>query len=184
MMFLKFTPRKSMADISIRIFASSDWQTYRTLRLKALKDAPDAFGTTYEESVGRPEQYWISRLHDLSPETDLPLRADCEGRPAGLAWGQIDPSQPDTAQVFQMWIAPEFRGRGIGRLLLEEIIEWARSLEVGFVKLGVIIGNTAATELYGSAGFEPVGEPVPIRPNRDLLVQDMQLQLGESNQMT
>lgn len=173
-----------MADISIRTFASSEWQTYRTLRLQALKDAPDAFGTTYEESVGRPDQYWITRLHDLSPATDLPLRVDCEGRPGGLAWGQIDPSQLDTAQVFQMWVAPEFRGRGIGRLLLMEIIEWARSQGVGFVKLGVIIGNAAATDLYRSAGFEPIGEPVPIRPNRDLLVQDMQLKTGEANRMT
>lgn len=82
-----------------------------------------------------------------------------------------------------MWVAPEFRGRGIGRLLLMRIIEWARSQGAGSVKLGVTLGNRLAADLYRSVGFGPTGEPVPIRPNRDLLVQDMQLHLGGFEQV-
>lgn len=167
-----------MTDISIHRFTSSEWQTYRSLRLRALQDAPDAFGSTYEESVARPDQHWASRLSDLSPGTDLPLWAECAGQPGGLAWGQIEVSQPHAAQVFQMWVAPEYRGHGIGRLLLMEIIEWARLQGAGSVKLGVTLGNRVAADLYRSVGFEPIGEPVPIRPDRDLLVQDMQLQIS------
>ncbi|MCB1683465.1 MAG: GNAT family N-acetyltransferase [Pseudomonadales bacterium] len=173
-----------MSDASIHIFASSEWQVYRTLRLQALQDAPDAFGSTYEEAIDRPDQYWISRLENLAPSRDLPLRADCENRPAGLAWGQIEASQPVTAQVFQMWVAPEFRGLGIGRRLLMEIIRWARAQGAGSVRLGVTLGNRIATDLYTSTGFEAIGSPVPIRPNRNLLVQDMQLQLGGAERVT
>src|SRR5436190_9375583 len=37
----------------------------RAIRLRALLDAPDAFGSTYEEIVARPAESWSKQLADL-----------------------------------------------------------------------------------------------------------------------
>jgi ribosomal protein S18 acetylase RimI-like enzyme len=167
-----------MPVATVRVFRDSEWQIYRDLRLRALKDSPSAFGTTYDESLMHPDEYWISRLAGLSPDADLPMLAECDRRPAGLAWGKIEPTEPSTAHLFGMWVAPQYRGHGVGRMLLMRAVQWARSQRVESVVLGVTCGNTAARALYESIGFTPIGTPEPIRPNREVLVQNMQLKLG------
>lgn len=178
--FVPETPGSGPAatEITARVLAGPDWQVYRDLRLRALKDSPDAFGTTYEESCQRPDEYWMSRLKDLSADADLPLVAEGSGRQVGLAWGRIEPADPGTAQVFQMWVVPAWRGRGVGRLLLRRIVDWARGRQVDAVVLSVACGNEPARLLYETAGFRPFGAPERIRRDRELLVQNMRLTVG------
>lgn len=58
-------------------------------------------------------------------------------------------------------VVPERRGRGVGRLLMEELLKSARAAGVRRLKLEVLAGNTAARRLYEGAGLRVV---------RDLLV--------------
>jgi GNAT superfamily N-acetyltransferase len=146
------------------------------LRLAALVESPDAFGRTLSEERSRSDAAWIERFQPDSG-SDLPLVAELNGEPIGLAWGRIPPESPDTAFVFQMWVAPEHRRRAAGWLLLEAIIEWARSQKALRVKLGVTCGDSPATRLYSRAGFEPVGEPERLREDCDLLAQCLVLDL-------
>jgi GNAT superfamily N-acetyltransferase len=94
--------------------------------------------------------------------------------PIGLAWGRIEAAE--TAHVYQMWVAPTHRRAGVGRLLLNAIIEWASS-RVRYLVLGVTTGNAAAESLYSRAGFVPVGEPSKIWGEAAPLAQVMQLDL-------
>ncbi|NNL47641.1 MAG: N-acetyltransferase [Acidimicrobiia bacterium] len=50
-----------------------------------------------------------------------------------------------------------YRGRGLGRTLMETAISWARSEGVAAIDLGVFEGNPGALRLYDSLGFKPVG---------------------------
>jgi ribosomal protein S18 acetylase RimI-like enzyme len=166
-------------SLSVRRFAAGEWRLYRNLRTRALRDSPDAFGSTLEEALSRPDDAWATRLA-AAGDLELPLVAEAEGIPAGLGWGFIDPAARTNAHVFQMWIAPEHRGQGAGGLLLKTIVTWAESMEVATVSLSVTCGNTAATRLYRSAGFEPVGAPQPLRPGSRLLVQPMRRVIGRT----
>lgn len=56
--------------------------------------------------------------------------------------------------VYDIWVAPEARRRGVARLLLRHATEWCRSRKLGSLKLEVSMTNTAARELYASFGFE------------------------------
>ena len=171
-----------MSTATTREFLTNEWQTYRELRLRALADSPEAFGSTLAGEQVYPESWWVDRLSaGVASVTDLPLVAEVDGEPAGLSWGRIEPEQPDTAHVYQVWVAPEARGRGAGRMLLESVLAWARGQRVGAVELSVTCGDTPARRLYERAGFVPFGEPEPVRPGAELLQQWMRLELGNSN---
>lgn len=45
-------------DFSIRRFKPAEWHTYKTLRLRALDDSPDAFGSTLEVELARALSSW------------------------------------------------------------------------------------------------------------------------------
>lgn len=162
----------------IRTFAPHEWSTYRDLRLRALAEAPDAFGGTLAAEQNRPDDEWSRRLAaGADARTNLPLVAEVRGEPIGLAWGRIEASDPEVAALYQMWVAPSHRGLGAGRMLLEAVIAWARAQNASHLDLGVTCGDRPARRLYERAGFKPKGEPQPLRPGSTLLVQSMRLAL-------
>ncbi len=163
---------------SIRTFAPHEWRTYRDLRLRALADSPDAFGRTLAEEQGRSDAEWSSRLtSEADSSWDLPLVAEVDGEPIGLAWGRIERSNPDVANLYQMWVAPSHRRLGAGQMLLDAVIAWAKAKNANYLDLGVTCGDSPAMRLYTRAGFEPVGQPRPFRPGSELLGLPMRLNL-------
>lgn len=64
--------------IALRILDEHDWRVWRQLRLKALEEAPYAFGSTLADWQGQgdTESRWRERLADVP----LNVIADLEGR--------------------------------------------------------------------------------------------------------
>lgn len=58
------------------------------------------------------------------------------------------------AFVDEFYLLPDFRGRGIGRFVLEEIKSQARQLDINALHLEVARDNERARRLYRAAGFE------------------------------
>ncbi|RPI87712.1 MAG: GNAT family N-acetyltransferase [Chloroflexi bacterium] len=175
---MKNPSNKSKSVPIIRTIVPSEWELYRKIRLRALKDSPDAFGSTFEREVMIPDDGWQRRLSDnTNPDLDLPLFAEVDGEPVGLAWGRINRSDPKIANLYQMWVAPEHRGLGIGRMLVDAVISWARERSAEYLDLGVTCGDTPARRLYERAGFVPSGIPEPLRPGSEVLCQFMLLTL-------
>jgi GNAT superfamily N-acetyltransferase len=52
-----------------------------------------------------------------------------------------------------MFVEKDFRGQGVGKQLLEGILEWARRRELPSISLHVFPHNARAIALYKSAGF-------------------------------
>jgi ribosomal protein S18 acetylase RimI-like enzyme len=57
------------------------------------------------------------------------------------------------AYLEELYVAPEQRGRGIGRALLEMAMETARKAGASHMDLGTSESDTAARSLYESCGF-------------------------------
>ena len=163
---------------SIRPFAPNEWTIYKDLRLRSLADSPDAFGRTLAEEREHLDAEWSSRLESgANSGLDLPLVAEVDDRPVGLAWGRIAESNPDVVHLHQVWVAPGHRGLGIGHALLETVIAWARAKNACYLALGVTLRDSPAMRLYRRSGFEPIGEPQPLRQGSKLLAQPMRLKL-------
>lgn len=132
----------------------ADWARVRTLRLNALEDAPDAFGTTLAEDRARPLGDWRVRLEDESHVTFVARMEDAD---VGLATGSFYEGLARTAGLFGMWVAPSARGCGVGGALVDAVIAWARSQGYERILLDVGDDNPAAIRLYESRGFQPNG---------------------------
>ena len=79
-------------------------------------------------------------------------------RPIGFV---LTRTAADEAEVLTLVVAPRRRGRGIGRLVMDEMIRRLYFLRVGALFLEVDEGNHAARALYRRIGFREVGR----RPN-------------------
>jgi ribosomal protein S18 acetylase RimI-like enzyme len=162
----------------VRQLAPDEWRLYRTLRLAALEESPDAFGSTVAHESARTDAEWASRLsRGAESSRELPLVAEVDNEPSGLAWVRLDDEHDGVAHVYQMWVAPAKRGRGVGRALLDAAIAWARSVGAQTVVLGVTIGNSQAAHLYEAAGFVATGSEKPLRPGSELRSRAMRLSL-------
>ncbi len=73
-----------------------------------------------------------------------------DGRITGYAGAWI---VLDEAQVTNVAVAPEYRGRGWGRALMEALLQYAANLGAAYVTLEVRRSNETAQNLYKSLGF-------------------------------
>ena len=146
-------------NIEIVRATPEDWQTARDIRLEALLRDPQAFGSTYAESIDRTEaewRAWVSR-----PGVTMLLAHTAE-RPVGLVGGlRGDDITGDAsvAWVVSMYVTASHRERGVGRRLLQTILaELGQDLTLTRAILHVMPSQHAARRLYASLGFVPVGE--------------------------
>lgn len=161
----------------IRPFRPEEWPAYRAIRLRALADAPTAFGSTLAAEEALAPESWSTRLaRSAVSGIDHALVAELDGQPVGLAWAKVDASDPLLVNLFQMWVAPEARGQGVAGALLDETVRWAGARGARAMQLGVNCSNAGALRLYERAGFVDAGVLEPMRPGSDQIEQRMRLQ--------
>jgi GNAT superfamily N-acetyltransferase len=153
-----------------------EFLSYRSLRLSALEESPNAFSSTLVAEQSRTDDEWASRLQTAcNSGFDLPLIGYVGTTAAGLAWGKVDSFDSTIVNLYQLWVAPACRGHGLARLLLRTIVAWAASLRAHSVELGVVFNDSPAMRLYVSEGFVPIGQARPLRSDSMLIVQSMRL---------
>ena len=112
------------------------------------------FNTEYDEfTPGIPAL--TKRLEQLLAEGDVTVLLGGEG-PDGVAVLYLHPSvwtESLDAYLAELYVAPERRGEGIGRALLEEAVDAAREAGAKYMHLGTSEDDEAARGLYESAGF-------------------------------
>jgi GNAT superfamily N-acetyltransferase len=134
-----------VGDVRTVAVGPDDWKSWREIRLRSLRQDPDAFGSTYEREAAFTEQTWRSRLDGTSGPSVLAYAGD-----------------EVVGMVVAMWTAPDRRGQGIGRQVLDHVIGWAGERGL-LVDLWVADGNPGARRLYERHGFRPDGRTAPIR---------------------
>jgi len=94
--------------------------------------------------------WWIESEHNLSPTPHLILPI------AGLWMGNaIDQINGDRyAHIFLLYVVPEYRRRGIAKILLQQAESWAKTRGDQQIGLQVFPQNQAALNLYQNMGFQ------------------------------
>ena len=91
---------------------------------------------------------------DLAPPAGVLLLARVDGEPAGL--GGVRHLDTEVAEVKSMYVAPAFRGGGLGRRILARLDEIALEHSCRAVRLDTSDYLTPAVGLYRSAGYREV----------------------------
>jgi len=154
-------------DLVVRRLVPADAAEYRALRLRALREHPDAFTSDYAEEARKPADALASRLSTAEHANERMFGAFVDGVLVGTV-GLIREARLKNrhkATLVGMYVTGEAAGRGTGRQLLDAALDDARRQgDITRVVLTVTQGNDAARELYERAGFQTFGvEPCAIR---------------------
>jgi predicted GNAT family acetyltransferase len=152
-----------MSEPVLRRLTPEDWAVLRDVRLRALADAPDAFGSTLEREQDLDEREWRRRV--VRPVYVV----EVDGRPVAMA-GTFDNN--GAVQVWGMWTDPAHRGAGHGRALLDALIGGAVA-DGSRVTLHVNVANAGARAFYERCGFVGTGELEPLRPGSEQRIELM-----------
>jgi RimJ/RimL family protein N-acetyltransferase len=144
------------ARIEIRRLAhgdATDVALYRDIRLEALRDSPEAFGSSFAAENAQPHSWFSDRLGSSTV-----LGAFRGTELLGMAGFAIQqgPKRAHKGLLWGMYVRPGARTGGIGRQLIEAILDVARQ-HVELIQLTVVHDNVRARRLYASLGFVDYG---------------------------
>ncbi len=148
--------------VNIRILTEQETVLFQALRLRALQEAPNSFGGSYEEFKRESLSSIAERIrHD----TDVPERFvlgafNQEGQLVGNVGllRERGRKKHHKALVWGMYVAPEVRGQGIGKLLMQNLLQKSTTISgLEQIHLGVVTTNVAARHLYLALGFRVYG---------------------------
>lgn len=127
---------------------------FRTIDWRNVAEVMPVMQNAFEPGYG--EAWSQSQLSGLMMTSGSWLVAlDVDGAVAGFAVVRF---LLDEAELMLLAISPAFRGRGLGRKLLDEVIEEAGRRNMSRIFLEMRSDNEPALLLYEGAGFLPVGK--------------------------
>ena len=121
-------------------------------------DDPDFRGLVnqldeYLADVDGDDHSYYAQFNGLDTIANVVVAYDGE---EAVGCGAFKPYTNEIAEIKRMFVRPEFRGRQIGSLVLEELERWAR--EAGFTACILETGHkqVAAVRLYQNSGYDVI----------------------------
>lgn len=158
-------------DVEVRPLGRGEEALQEALRLAAMEDAPDAFGEPLDKVSNHPDNYW-QRLRDsvTGRAGQMSMLACADSRPVGFIYG-VRSKDYGELRLGGVWVESRYRHRGVGRQLVQALIEWAESKGFPSIGLWAPEHRPEVVALYRSLGFETTGKsrPLPGDESRQLL---------------
>ncbi|WP_344255993.1 GNAT family N-acetyltransferase [Terrabacter carboxydivorans] len=138
-----------------------DWQRLRAVRLAALAESPEMFGSNLAKEQAFDEAEWRRRA--ARPATFLASRDGVDVGMAGVY--EFDGEW----FVMGMWLAPAARGTGVVEALVHACESTAQAAGAATLALGVMEDNPRGRRAYVRLGYHYTGEREHVRDGRDEL---------------
>lgn len=145
--------------ITIRAVRAGEGPRLRELRMRAMADAPGAFGSTLGHESEQPDEHW-SALAEGGHENGVYVAIDDDAW-IGMAAGRWFDRGRGIVQLWGMWVEPGHRGERIGERLVGSVRGWATTNGAHFMRLGVMDASPAIP-FYERLGFVLTGETKPL----------------------
>jgi GNAT superfamily N-acetyltransferase len=153
----------------IRQLNRADWALLRRIRIAALQDSPLQFGETLAQALARSDESWMNLAQSA-------YVAEFNDGSVGMVFAFQDKSDPETARLGGMWVAPHARRAGVGLALVEAGVSWAKINAKRRVRLWVE-PQTPAERLYARASFVHTGAQKPFANDDPRILIEMQREL-------
>jgi len=150
-----------VSHCSIRALGPDDAAAYQALRLRGLREHPEAFTSSAEQDANALLTWARQRLAgDAARPHDFFLGAFDSDALIGIVGleARYRPKERHNATLVGMYVPRERAGAGVGRLLAVALVARARANPVlEQIDLTVTAGNVPAQALYEHCGFSVVG---------------------------
>jgi ribosomal protein S18 acetylase RimI-like enzyme len=142
----------------VRKLIKHDADHYRQIRLEALSNDPDSFGTMHDEEAIRTTDNFREKI-PVDNNSFILGCYEAEDLIGIVAFHQESRIKlRHKAYIRSMYVQPKYRKKGIGKLLLNELIARAKAIqEIKMLLLDVVTNNLPAKQLYLSFGFQIYG---------------------------
>ncbi len=125
-------------------------------RLAPLWAELNALHRDLDEACGWPRKAttWEQRREELSNKAkgnSLIQAAEVEGQFVGYCFASIDDT--NKGEIDSLFVLPSWRGRGFGKDLIENALQWFADVDCTDVEISVHPGNTQAFSFYWKFGF-------------------------------
>ncbi len=146
-----------MADLVIRDATAADAAEICRIYNQGIQDRVATLET--EERTPAERRAWLEARGPRHPV--LVVEAPAPGASEVVGWGSLNVFNPrrayDHVADFSLYVDRGWRGRGVGRRLLESLIARARVLGYHKLVLSAFTFNEAGMQVYRRAGFREVG---------------------------
>ena len=134
---------------------------FKDVRLRALKESPTAFSSTFAKESQISDEEWIQRAVRWSSDGAVGFLAHEENRVCGMVFCFESEQDRGQGHIVSMWVDPEFRLAGVGRMLILSVAAWAKDRSMRELKLMVTSVNHGAVAFYEHLGFRMSGKTGP-----------------------
>jgi ribosomal protein S18 acetylase RimI-like enzyme len=143
--------------VLIRQAEPIDAAVLREIRLEALQNHPEVFGSDVDSEMDRPLTFWEEMLADLIHNAVFvaEFKANLIGMTGIFIHDRI--KLRHTGNIWGVYVQPGWRGLGIADQLIQSSLNWAKEKGLQQVKLAVITSNPSAIHLYERCGFREYG---------------------------
>ncbi|MCK4757127.1 MAG: GNAT family N-acetyltransferase [Thermoplasmata archaeon] len=141
-----------MTELTIRSYKPDDLEDCRELWEFLTQCHRDIYD---DQTIGGddPGAYFDEHLELVGP--DLVWLGEKDGAAVGMI--SLMKGSDDGWEIEPIVIKPEFRGQGIGRRLIEHVIEEARTRDIKFLSIKPVFRNREAITIFHKLGFDKVG---------------------------
>lgn len=143
--------------MSIEIIQPSidDWQKVKELRLDALRQDPQAFGTSYEENFNEPDTYWKEKLKKSIGNNAKEILVIAKEDDKYIGMLTSENANSDTWFINAVYVKSDQRRKGVAKKLLAQVLALLHNRnDIQYIELKVNVEQVAAVNLYKSYGFE------------------------------
>ncbi|MDQ2717188.1 MAG: GNAT family N-acetyltransferase [Chloroflexota bacterium] len=148
--------------MEVRILTEKDAEAFWNIRLRALRDNPESFGSSYEDILERGIAGVAQGLRKKDTVSDDATFGAFDEKQTliGIAGFQREKEikRHHKGSIWGMYVPQELRKGGTGKVLLQAAIAYAQSLPgLEQINLAVVLTSKEARHLFISLGFETYG---------------------------
>ncbi|HTV67379.1 MAG TPA: GNAT family N-acetyltransferase [Rhizobiaceae bacterium] len=143
-----------MSGAAVRLLTPEDVETFKRIRLEALRLAPEAFASRFDDWEHLPDEEWQRRV--TANPVFVAFRDD---EPVGIMGLMLQQSSKmaHRATIIMVYLRESERGSGAAPALLDALLDHARRTGIRQIELAVTAENPAAERFYARHDFKEIG---------------------------
>ncbi len=155
-----------LSELSLRVGDPADEPRVLELDRESFREQFQALNDEGIEELYRRREAKHPRIID--PESVVVVAEDRSKPLVGMAWAVYRESSLDGSEawgIIQLFTEPDFRGLGLGQLLLRRLLRELFDRGARTVEVELVFGTLELREMFARQGFEPASETMRLDPN-------------------